>query len=112
MTRTPILSRDRLYESVAPVTAGCEKNPDWYYDLLADPRTTVEVGGESYEVLARVTSSEERTRIFDEQKAKQPYFAKMEAMTDRKIPVIDASDAAFASHLPYPLLEDVPAWLN
>src|SRR2546421_7940702 len=34
--------------------AGAPTNPDWYHNLLANPRARVEVGTDTYEVQARV----------------------------------------------------------
>jgi len=68
--------------------AGSPTHPDWYLNLMAHPRTSVEVGGTSIEVQARETSGEERTRIWSRQKQKFPHFAAMEAMTTRTIPVV------------------------
>jgi deazaflavin-dependent oxidoreductase (nitroreductase family) len=74
--------------AVFATRAGSDSHPDWYYNLVANPLTTVEVGGETYKVRARVTSGEERERIFERQKAEQPHFDKMDQMTDREIPVV------------------------
>src|SRR5690349_4895111 len=41
---------------------GAPSNPDWYYNLVANPETTVEVGAETIPVRARVAQSEERQR--------------------------------------------------
>jgi deazaflavin-dependent oxidoreductase (nitroreductase family) len=68
--------------------AGDDHHPYWYLNLLANPRTTVEVGTGTYEVVARVTSGEERTRLFDQHKADYPHWINMDNMTDREIPVV------------------------
>jgi len=68
--------------------AGAPTHPDWYHNLLADPRATVEVGGETYEVKARVADGDERERIWTTQKERYPGFAGYEQATTREIPVI------------------------
>jgi deazaflavin-dependent oxidoreductase (nitroreductase family) len=69
--------------------AGASKHPDWYLNLLAEPRTTIEVGTETIEVIARDTSGHERDEIFDRQKTAAPVFADYEANTGgRIIPVV------------------------
>ncbi len=68
--------------------AGSPNNPDWYHNLLANPRTTVEVGSSVVEVLARVTEGEERSEIWEAQKKEYPGFAGYEAATTREIPVV------------------------
>lgn len=68
--------------------AGSATNPDWYHNLLANPRATVEVGTESFDVNARVAEGEERERIWSVQKERYPGFADYETQTTRQIPVI------------------------
>jgi deazaflavin-dependent oxidoreductase (nitroreductase family) len=67
---------------------GAPTNPDWYHNLRANPRTTVEVGTETVPVVARVAESEERERIWEQQKRDYPMFAEYERNTTRQIPVL------------------------
>jgi deazaflavin-dependent oxidoreductase (nitroreductase family) len=67
---------------------GSPTNPDWYHNLVANPRVTVEVGTETHDVVARVAEGEERERIWSEQKRRSPGFADYERKTSRQIPVI------------------------
>ena len=68
--------------------AGMPTNPDWYYNLLAHPDASVEIGTETIPVRARVTQGEERERIWTRQKERMPGFADYERKTTRQIPVI------------------------
>ncbi len=68
--------------------AGAPTNPDWYHNLLANPRASVEVGTEKHDVVARVAQAEERERLWEAQKAASPGFADYETKTDRQIPVV------------------------
>jgi deazaflavin-dependent oxidoreductase (nitroreductase family) len=74
--------------AVFATCAGSARNPDWYWNLRANPHTTVEVADETVGVIARETSGEERERIWSEHKRRYQHFAEMEAMTSRPIPVI------------------------
>ena len=38
---------------------GAPSNPDWYHNLRAQPKTTIEVGNETIEVIATEASGEE-----------------------------------------------------
>lgn len=67
---------------------GAPTNPDWYHNLVANPGVKIEVGDESFEVTARVTSGEERERIWSLQKERYPTFAAYEQRTRRQIPVV------------------------
>lgn len=67
---------------------GAPRNPDWYHDLVANPRAKVEVGTETYDVVARVAEGEERERIWSRQKQTWSGFADYELKTKREIPVV------------------------
>jgi len=68
--------------------AGAPTNPDWYHNLRANPKASVEVGTDTFDVTARVAEGEEHDRIWEDQKRDVPNFAEYEKNTDRKIPVI------------------------
>jgi deazaflavin-dependent oxidoreductase (nitroreductase family) len=68
--------------------AGAPTNPDWYYNLLANPKVTVEVGTETRELIARVADSDERNRIWNALKEEAPGFGEYEQKTTRQIPVV------------------------
>jgi deazaflavin-dependent oxidoreductase (nitroreductase family) len=68
---------------------GAPTNPDWYYNLVANPDTEVEVGSETVPVKARVLEGEERDTVWNEQKRRAPGFAEYEKTTGgRTIPVV------------------------
>lgn len=67
---------------------GAPTNPDWYYNILANPLVTVEVGVEKFQVRATVTTEPERTRLYDQMVAVVPGFAEYRLKTKRLIPVI------------------------
>jgi deazaflavin-dependent oxidoreductase (nitroreductase family) len=67
---------------------GAPRNPDWYHNLVANPQARVEVGTETYDVVARVATGEERERIWERQKRAFPGFADYELKTSRQIPVV------------------------
>ena len=67
---------------------GSPKHPDWYRNLVAEPRATIEIGNETIPVRARVAVGEERERIWSLQKERLPGFADYEQKTSRQIPVV------------------------
>jgi deazaflavin-dependent oxidoreductase (nitroreductase family) len=67
---------------------GAPTNPDWYHNLLAHPRTTVEVGTDTIAVTAREATGAERDPIWEKQKQLMSGFADYERATTRTIPVI------------------------
>ncbi|MEV0002912.1 nitroreductase family deazaflavin-dependent oxidoreductase [Micromonospora sp. NPDC050980] len=68
--------------------AGAPTNPDWYHNLLAQPRVRAEIGTETIDLVARVADGDERDRIWSAQKAAYPGFADYERKTARQIPVV------------------------
>jgi deazaflavin-dependent oxidoreductase (nitroreductase family) len=67
---------------------GAPENPAWYHNVLANPDTTIEVGGETIEVIATEAEGEERDRIFAAQAARVPQFGDYQEKTARTIPVV------------------------
>jgi deazaflavin-dependent oxidoreductase (nitroreductase family) len=68
--------------------AGAPTNPDWYHNLVANPRASIEVGDQTLNVVARVADGETRERLWSRQKELYPGFADYEAKTTRQIPVV------------------------
>jgi len=73
---------------------GAPTNPGWYHNLIAQPQTRIEVGGEALSVVAHEATGEERDRLFDEQASQRPQFAEYQRNTDRIIPVLVLTPAA------------------
>ena len=67
---------------------GAPTNPDWYYNLIASPDVTVEVGAETFQARATVVTGKERDAIYAKQAALYPQFSEYEKKTTRKILVI------------------------
>jgi deazaflavin-dependent oxidoreductase (nitroreductase family) len=67
---------------------GAPNNPAWYHNLVAHPEVTVELPDETIAARARVTTGDERKRLFDAQAALMPNFNEYQAKTTREIPVI------------------------
>ena len=68
--------------------AGAPSNPDWYYNLLAHPNVTIEVGNDTIDVVASEAEGEERERLFATQAQRIPVFADYERKAGRVIPVM------------------------
>jgi deazaflavin-dependent oxidoreductase (nitroreductase family) len=67
---------------------GAPTNPDWYYNIVAHPLFTVEVGTEQIQVKAEVAAEPERTRLFKKMVEMMPGFADYQTKTTRVLPVI------------------------
>ncbi len=68
--------------------AGAPTNPDWYYNLVANPEVTLEVGSERFQARATVPEGEERDRLYNQMATQMPGFAEYQRNTTRRIPVV------------------------
>jgi deazaflavin-dependent oxidoreductase (nitroreductase family) len=67
---------------------GEPRNPDWYYNLVAHPDVVVEVGSDTFDAVATVVTGSEREVLFARHAADHPQWARYQARTSRKFPVI------------------------
>ena len=67
---------------------GAPTNPDWYYNLLANPWATIEVGNEQLEVTAEPVGPAERERLWTMDIERNPAFREYEKKTHRTIPLV------------------------
>jgi deazaflavin-dependent oxidoreductase (nitroreductase family) len=67
---------------------GAPTNPDWYYNLKAQPNVQIEVGTDTIDAVASEATGEERERLFRTQAERVPQFADYEQKAERVIPVI------------------------
>ncbi|HNB42394.1 MAG TPA: nitroreductase family deazaflavin-dependent oxidoreductase [Anaerolineales bacterium] len=67
---------------------GAPTNPDWYYNLSANPRASIEVGNEQFEVVAEQAEPVERERIFAMIVSLNPTFKDYENKAGRIIPLM------------------------
>ncbi len=69
--------------------AGADDNPAWFYNVIANPETQVEVGTETVAVRAHEARDDEYDRIWNKQKADYATFGEYENKTARAyIPVV------------------------
>ena len=86
---TPVAyTRDEERYVIIASKAGAPTNPDWYYNVTANPVVEVEIGKEKFRALAKVTKEPERTELYDRMATKYKVFAEYKDKTTRVIPVI------------------------
>ncbi len=88
ITKPLVYSKDGDRIVIIASFAGGPKSPPWYFNLVANPEATVEVGTERFRVKATVTSGEERERLFNRQAEQMPIFNEYRQKTTRQIPVV------------------------
>ena len=87
----PLASKDlgdgRL--AVFASKAGATSHPDWYYNLVANPEVSIEIGTERRDVVAHIAQGGERAAIWDPWKAEVSVFVEYEQSAgSREIPVV------------------------
>jgi deazaflavin-dependent oxidoreductase (nitroreductase family) len=72
---------------------GAPKDPAWVHNLRANAKARVEIGAESYDVIARELPPTEREDIVPKVIAAAPMFAEYQAKTTRVIPIFELQRA-------------------
>ena len=76
---------------VAGTNSGRDQHPDWYWNLKADPRATVQLGPTSQSVEGREVTCEERARLWALIIEDHPLMAEHQRHTARQVPVFTLS---------------------
>jgi deazaflavin-dependent oxidoreductase (nitroreductase family) len=72
---------------IAATKGGSPTNPDWYHNLKAHPRITVEVGAATFPVEATELTGDERAELWRRLVAMRPGFAEYETKRSRTFPM-------------------------
>lgn len=67
---------------------GLPEHPAWYHNIVANPDVTIERSGAPEQRRARITSGDERERLWRKICVLYPTFASYQASTTRQLPVI------------------------
>ena len=81
---------ERLY--IIASKGGASSNPDWYYNIVANPIVEVEYSTDKFKAEATVAEEPERTELYEKAVSEFPGFGNYEEKTDRVIPVITLSE--------------------
>lgn len=86
---TPMMfHRDGARVLVIASNAGAPKDPDWYANLVANPRVTVELADEKYDGIAKPLDADERAPVWEMLTKNYPFFTDHQAKAGRTIPVV------------------------
>ena len=92
---TPLIfGRDGSDYLVVASLAGYDKSPQWYLNLLAEPRAEIQVLAERLAVTARSADADERERLWRLMSEVYPTYETYQAATSRAIPVVVLAPAA------------------
>jgi deazaflavin-dependent oxidoreductase (nitroreductase family) len=78
--------RDGRFAIIAS-NGGSPTHPDWYYNLKANPRIKVEVGTQTFTVLAEELDDTARAELWPKLIAESPAAGEFQTRTARQIPV-------------------------
>ena len=86
---TPVMYiRDGDNYVITASNSGADKHPNWFLNLKANPRTTIEVGSMTVSVTARQASPEEKAGLWAQLVAQAPFFEDYTKKTTRNIPMV------------------------
>jgi deazaflavin-dependent oxidoreductase (nitroreductase family) len=77
---------DRLV--IVASKAGAPENPDWLFNLRANPDATIEIGSETVEVRAAEITGDDYEQTWARVTAAMPGFADYQTKTARRIPLV------------------------
>ncbi|HEY0473650.1 MAG TPA: nitroreductase family deazaflavin-dependent oxidoreductase [Kribbella sp.] len=73
--------------AIVASNGGSPTHPDWYHNLIANPRITVEVGTQRFTVLAEELNDTARAELWPRLVAESPAIGEFQRQTRRQIPV-------------------------
>ncbi|GAB1645365.1 nitroreductase family deazaflavin-dependent oxidoreductase [Krasilnikovia sp. MM14-A1259] len=77
---------DRLV--IVASKAGAPQNPDWFFNVRANPDTTIEIGSDTVEVSAAEITGDDYEQTWARVVAAMPGFADYQTKTARRIPLV------------------------
>jgi deazaflavin-dependent oxidoreductase (nitroreductase family) len=80
--------RDGNRVVVAASKGGAAKNPMWYLNLKANPKVSVQIKKEVFELTARDATDEERAQYWPQLVKMYPSYEDYQSWTDRTIPIV------------------------
>jgi deazaflavin-dependent oxidoreductase (nitroreductase family) len=98
--KNPIMrvEQDGVYAAIASY-AGKPENPQWYYNLLAQPYATIQDGAQVRRVRAREVYDEEKQGWWTVADALNPNYAGYRASSGRDIPILALEPAEWADEV-------------
>ncbi|AYF75386.1 nitroreductase family deazaflavin-dependent oxidoreductase [Nocardia yunnanensis] len=91
MLSTPIPVGDRVI--LIASFGGEPRHPQWYRNLCAEPRVTVNISGIDREMIARTADPSERAQLWPRIVCRSPNYGFYQLRTSREIPVVILENA-------------------
>jgi deazaflavin-dependent oxidoreductase (nitroreductase family) len=85
----PLIYRERDGDYLIVASkGGSPEAPDWYRNIEADPKVTVQVKDDVFPAIARTATAEERPELWRYMNEVWPDYDDYQTKTDREIPVV------------------------
>ena len=83
-----IYAQDGKNFLIVASNGGAPKHPNWYQNLVLDPKVEIQAGEDKYTANARTASKEEKPRLWKIMAEIFPNYLDYQAKTTREIPVV------------------------
>jgi deazaflavin-dependent oxidoreductase (nitroreductase family) len=87
-TSALIFGRDGEDYILVASMGGAPTHPQWYRNLSANPRATLQVKGDVFRVVARTASEDEKVRLWNIVTSYWPNYDVYQSRTERSIPIV------------------------
>lgn len=86
---TPLIyGQDGADYVVVASKGGDPDHPEWYKNLVANPRVKVQVKDDVFDAVARTATEDEKARLWPQMVQRWPDYDDYRTKTDRSIPVV------------------------
>ena len=86
---TPLLyMRDGERVIIVASQGGMSRHPDWYFNIVASPKVTIDIEGDAQAMLARTATADEKATLWPRLVEMHPPFTTYQQRTERDIPVV------------------------
>lgn len=86
MLTAPMVEGDQVV--LVASKGGDDRNPDWYSNLVADPRVRITLSGRTRQMRARTATAEEKAELWPRIVASYRGYAGYQRRSSRDIPVV------------------------
>ena len=86
MLTAPICGEDRVI--IVASKGGYQDHPDWYKNLVANPKVEITIGDRTRPMIARTATPEEKAELWPQIVGVYKGYAGYQRNTDRDIPVV------------------------
>ena len=83
-----IYGQDGKNYLIVASNGGAPKHPNWYQNLVLNPKVEIQVGADKYTANARTATKEEKPRLWKIMAEIFPNYLDYQAKTTREIPVV------------------------